>query len=155
MGFRFSLRKWIHLQCFTKEVISEKAISEIQPKVIDGFCDLKAVDQGKVEEVLEEMKSAKTKIRNRKHAKAGIAELYLSEDEGDKADDPDVVEDLTDLLKSINEAGEEEFLNSIREETVRSSRSFLHYTCKHIGLGLILQPRYSNGSEGLRKLYAG
>jgi hypothetical protein len=103
VGFRFSLRKWIHLQCFTKEVISEKAISEIQPEVIDGFCDLEAVDQEKVEEVLEEVKSAKTKIRNRRHAKAGNAKLYLSEDEGDKADDPDVMEDLTDLLKSINE----------------------------------------------------
>jgi hypothetical protein len=103
VGFRFSLRKWIHLQCFTKEVISEKAISEIQPEVIDGFCDLEAVDQEKVEEVLEEVKSAKTKIRNRRHAKASNAKLYLSEDEGDKADDPDVVEDLTDLLKSINE----------------------------------------------------
>jgi hypothetical protein len=125
MGFRFSVRKWIHLQCFTKEVLSEKAISEIQPEVIGGFRDLKAVDQ---EEVLEKVKSAKIKIRNRRHAKAGNTKLYLSEDEGDKADDSDVVEDSTDLLKSIDEKCDDHVLSDY----------------KLIELDLVLQLRYKS-----------
>jgi hypothetical protein len=129
MGIKFSLRKWIHLQCFTKEVISEKVISEIQPEVIGGFRDLKAVDQEKVEEVLEEVKSAKIKTRT-----SSYATNHLSvDDPGEKASE--------DVGK--------EFLNSIWEETVHSSRSFLHYKCKDIGLGLILQLRYSKGTKGL------